>query len=140
MIIITLIFTGCGGTNWQEEGNVSEEEAAFVEEYRQIWEESLDSQNFSIMEPYYIINSHGYHADRRHHQELTAARYQEEQQGEPELTKEVNDAGKERIRADVNLLVTEYGETAEDAVSRYYYIEEAGGEMKMEAVGRRQSD
>ncbi|WP_147802122.1 TcaA NTF2-like domain-containing protein [Alkalicoccus halolimnae] len=140
MLLISLlaVLSACGGEEvWESsERDGGENEKEFVLTYLEAWEESLDYQNFSLMEPYYVVNNHGYHASRRQHQHLVASRIVERLDEIHQFETEENEFGDERIMLKADFLIEERGNTSMEERTRYYYLTESGGERKVESIER----
>ncbi|NJP38893.1 TcaA NTF2-like domain-containing protein [Alkalicoccus luteus] len=137
---VLMLAAGCGdeGT-WEESGRETvEEETEFVLEYMEAWEESLERQSFSFMEPYYILNTHGYHTERRQHQQLSASRTIERVEEVQDIQAEENEYGEERIAVTGVFVSDRGGEEERREGTRYYYLQLQNDEYKIDAIGREQ--
>jgi hypothetical protein len=138
LISMMVVLSACGEEEvWKSsERDGGEEEKEFVLTYLKAWEESLEYQNFSLMEPYYVVNNHGYHASRRQHQHLVASRTVERLDEIHQFDTEVNEFGDERIMLEADFLIEERGSTSVEERTRYYYLTESGDERKIESIER----
>ncbi|CAM3722219.1 hypothetical protein [Alkalicoccus chagannorensis] len=139
--ILLLLLTACGGQGeWEDDNRNAEDEEAFILSYLDDWEESLESGSFSYMEPYYILNNHGYHNERRYHQQLVSSRTIERVAAVEETVPEVNEYEEERIRMTITYEIEEGGAVTEETRTRFFYLGEDDGEPVIEAIGRRSDE
>lgn len=142
LFLLSMFFlAGCGeDENWAEAETVNmEEEKEFLLEYLETWEESLEIQNFALLENYYVINTHGYHAERRNHQNLLGSRTIESLDEVYDLSPETNEHGEERLRLEAAFLQESGGEETLVEETRYYYFSESNDQLKIDAIGKEES-
>ncbi|MFA9556196.1 hypothetical protein ACERII_02650 [Evansella sp. AB-rgal1] len=136
-IVLILLVSGCGEDDavWE---NVAGDEFASVEQfmndYITSWETSLQTQNFSIMEPYFIINSHVYHMQRRQHQQLVGARQREEIVQTEEHTLQTNQYNQLRWIWTEVVNVHQHVEKLEEVRSRTFSISRSNESYKITAI------
>jgi hypothetical protein len=140
-LFILAALTGCGDDEeWSEaERESAEAEKEFIENYFTAWEESLEYQNFSMVEPYFVINTHGYHTERRHHQQLISSRTMEEIGTVNEITPQENQYGDERMKVEAEFSIQERGEISSETRTRYFYLMQDNDDWKVDAIGREDS-
>ncbi|PTL40270.1 TcaA NTF2-like domain-containing protein [Alkalicoccus saliphilus] len=140
-LFILAALAGCGDDEeWAEaERESAEAEKEFIENYFTAWEESLEYQNFSMVEPYFVINTHGYHTERRHHQQLVSSRKMEEIGTVNEITPQENQYGDERMKVEAEFSIQERGEISSETRTRYFYLMQDNDDWKVDAIGREDS-
>ncbi|SDN36147.1 hypothetical protein [Alkalicoccus daliensis] len=138
LLIAAFVLTACGEEGvWEEVDRAgAEEEEEFILEYISAWEESLEVQSFSVLEPYYVLNTHGYHTERRQHQQLVSSRSVEALEELHSIYPEENEFGEERVRLEGVFSTTAGGESVEEEQTRYYYLMRKNDEWKIDAIGR----
>ncbi|MFC4735852.1 hypothetical protein ACFO4L_04560 [Bacillus daqingensis] len=138
--LLLILLSGCGeeGTWEAADRDTEDQETEFVIEYMEAWEESLERQSFSYMEPYFILNTHGYHTERRQHQQLSASRTIERVDEIREIQAEENEFGEERIAVTGVFVSDRGGEEERREGTRYYYLQLQNDEFKIDAIGREQ--
>lgn len=141
VIFTAFLLAACGEEeNWEAaEGMEAAEEEQFILDYMETWEESLEIQNFALLENYYVINTHGYHAERRNHQELLGNRTVEKLDEVHALYTEVNEEGDERMKLEAAFLRDRGGEQTIIEETRYYYLSEANNQLKIDAIGKEEA-
>ncbi|GEM_PF-5103816 len=138
ILLILTALAGCGNDEeWVEaERESAEAEKEFIANYFSAWEESLEYHNFSMVEPYFVINTHGYHTERRQHQQLVSSRTMEEIGEVNEITPQENQYGDERMKVEAEFSIQERGETFSETRTRYFYLMQDNGDWKVDAIGR----
>lgn len=141
MLLPFMLLAGCGEEEeWKAaERSSAEEEAEFIEGYLEAWEESLEYQNFSMAEPYFVINTHGYHTERRQHQQLVSSRIQENVEEVSAFIPQENQYGDQRMKVEAVFRVEERGEISSEERTRYFYLMQENGNWKVDAIGRGES-
>lgn len=142
-IVILLFVTGCDEPeNWEELENEStaSELVQFMDDYKEAWEESLEQQSYSVVEPFFIGNSHVYHMERRHHQQLTGERKKETLLNVSDLLIEANEYDEYRFTWNEEVEVDQVGITVTEKRTRTYYIAEGRDGYRITAIERAEEE
>lgn len=139
IVMFLVLLAGCEEDEiWQpmSEQEREQEIIYFVEDYKETWEESLASQTFSLMESYFVPNSHVYHMERRQHQQLTGQRSVESFENFSGVVVEENQYDEYRLRWQETILIENTGISEEQTRMRQYYISEGSAGYRITAIER----
>ncbi|QKS71137.1 hypothetical protein FLK61_30955 [Paenalkalicoccus suaedae] len=139
MIILSFSFlVACSDdTEWSEVTN--EEDVlpylTLVENYLDTWERALETQSFSIMEPLMVPNSHGYHIERRQHQELIGSRIIDRAVDTEDPILEENQYDSEK-RLRITVWIDRESPAGVEQIerTRYYYMNEGNQGLRVTAI------
>lgn len=109
---------------------------AFMYDYKETWEESLESQSFSLMEPFFVGNSHVYHMERRQHQQLTSERKIERFKMASSIHVERNQFEEYRVRWEEEIIVEQLESSFTELRQRRFYISEGNDGYRITAIER----
>ncbi|SDY88799.1 hypothetical protein SAMN05421736_10493 [Evansella caseinilytica] len=126
---------------WTEVNNpqLHEEVLAFMELYMETWEESLSLQQFSLMERFFVPNSHVYHMQRRLHQQMIAERKQETLVAFTEVRLEENQYDEYRWSWTETVETAQPGDVATtEEQKKSYYLSPAKDDYRITAIERRE--
>ncbi|MBU9723899.1 MULTISPECIES: TcaA NTF2-like domain-containing protein [Bacillaceae] len=124
--ILFLLLTACNDeVEWKmlDDGAQLESISEFMMDYFEGWSESLTS-SFSIMENYFVPNSHVFHMQRRHHQQLISERKVEYFVEAIDPVVEYNDHEEFRLTWIETIEIHQGEETMKEERQRAYYISE----------------
>ncbi|MDG5787547.1 hypothetical protein QA612_08570 [Evansella sp. AB-P1] len=138
LIIILLFLIGCDEEpeweimNGEEFNNIYQ----FMEEYMDSWHISLQMQNYSIMEQFFVPNTHVYHMQRRQHQQFSAERRVERLLFSENEKLEVNQFGERRWIWTEVMEIQRGTSVVEEARDRIYYLSPSGEDYKITTIER----
>ncbi|ADU30183.1 TcaA NTF2-like domain-containing protein [Evansella cellulosilytica] len=122
--------------NWTTyQGNTKEVET-FIYTYLEEWGISLEQQNFSMLEQYFVANSHIYHMVRRQHQQTLTERKIETFITGEDQTIEINEHGELRWTWKETFFVDSLGSSDEIIRTRAYRLIPFNDSYKIIAIER----
>ncbi|MBU9714642.1 TcaA NTF2-like domain-containing protein [Evansella tamaricis] len=140
LIFFSIVLNACDSEEWEEieESNQYNIITTFMEGYYDSWEKSLENHTYSIMESYFIANSHVYHMQRRNHQQLITERKVESLLSFSEITLEKNEFGDLRITGTELIEVRQADEILMEERKRSYYLTEVNQGLRITKIERRE--
>ncbi|WP_078576824.1 TcaA NTF2-like domain-containing protein [Salipaludibacillus agaradhaerens] len=142
-LVILMFLTACDEEEiWADLENKADKESliAFMYEYKEAWEESLESQSFSLMEPFFVGNSHVYHMERRQHQQLIGERKIERFDEALNIHVEQNQFEEYRVRWEEEVTVEQFESSFTELRQRQFYISEGSDGYRITAIERTEED
>jgi hypothetical protein len=138
-LVIFIFLTACDEEeDWKQLEDQLDKESliAFMYDYKETWEESLESQSFSLMEPFFVGNSHVYHMERRQHQQLIGERKVERFDEANNIHVESNQFEEFRVRWEEEVTVEQSESSFTELRQRQFYISEGSDGYRITAIER----
>ncbi|MCR6106626.1 hypothetical protein HXA34_10055 [Salipaludibacillus agaradhaerens] len=138
-LVILMFLTACDEEEiWADLENKADKESliTFMYDYKEAWEESLESQSFSLMEPFFVGNSHVYHMERRQHQQLIGERKIERFDEALNIHVEQNQFEEYRVRWEEEVTVEQFESSFTELRQRQFYISEGSNGYRITAIER----
>ncbi|WP_096188678.1 TcaA NTF2-like domain-containing protein [Evansella halocellulosilytica] len=138
LLTIFLLVSCNDNENWKtvEDEQVLELLIDFINDYHNSWTSSLEQQSFSMIEPYFIANSHVYHMQRRQHQQLIGERKREEVIDVAHEKIEQNDYQEYKLMITEEVEINEADHVTSEQRTRSYYVADSNRGYKITLIER----
>ncbi|WP_416149757.1 hypothetical protein ACM26V_01810 [Salipaludibacillus sp. HK11] len=138
LIVIPLMIACDEEEVWKEleDENLTQELVKFMHDYKEVWEESLTEQSYSLMETFFVGNSQVFHMERKQHQQLMGERKIEKFQQANDILVETNQFDEFRVHWNETVEIEQLDSVLEETRDRRYYISEGNSGFRITAIER----
>ncbi|UCZ54825.1 hypothetical protein LGQ02_08800 [Bacillus shivajii] len=139
LFLLLFMITACAeDENWYVVEDVQEREdvVEFLTDYNNMWTRSLEEHSFSMMEPFFVANSHVYHMQRRQHQQLLSERKVEEVVEVIDKEVEVSEAGEYKVTTNEEIQVRQVDQVEVQERARSYYVADSARGYRITLIER----